>query len=24
MVRTWKTLEWREADVPADPFAEAE
>jgi 23S rRNA pseudouridine955/2504/2580 synthase len=24
MARTWKTLEWREADVPEDPFAEAE
>ena len=24
MTRTWKTLEWREGDVPADPFAEEE
>jgi hypothetical protein len=24
MARTWKTLEWRESDVPADPFAEDE
>jgi 23S rRNA pseudouridine955/2504/2580 synthase len=24
MARTWKTLEWREADVPADPFADEE
>jgi 23S rRNA pseudouridine955/2504/2580 synthase len=24
MARTWKTLEWREADVPADPFADTE
>ena len=23
MARTWKTLEWREADVPDDPFEEA-
>jgi 23S rRNA pseudouridine955/2504/2580 synthase len=22
MARTWKTLEWREGDVPADPFEE--
>jgi len=24
MARTWKTLEWREADVPADPFDDLE
>ena len=24
MARTWKTLDWRAADVPADPFEDAE
>jgi len=24
MARTWRTLEWRETDVPSDPFSQAE